>query len=68
MKEGKKIVAVAISLSVDVSVSYVSNPKKLRTSKLDENVLKLDGELFMRLDTTKYHLSDKTRVIQGDTS
>ena len=50
---------MAISLSVDGSVSYVSKPKKLRTAKLDDNVLKPDGELFMRLDTNKWHLADK---------
>ena len=50
---------MAISLSVDGSVSYVSNPNKLRTEKLDNSVLNLDGSLFMRLDTTKCHLADK---------
>ena len=40
------------SLSVDGSVSYVSNTKKICTSKIDDNVLNPDGELFMRLDTT----------------
>ena len=56
-----KSVAMVSSSSVDGSVSYVSNPKKLRTAKLDKNVLNPDGELFMRLDTTKYNLSDKAR-------
>ena len=30
-------------------------------AKLDNNVLKTDGALFMRLDTTNCHLSDKER-------
>ena len=51
------------SLSVDGSVSYVNNPKKLRTAKLDNNVLEPDGALFMRLDTTKCNLADKSRVL-----
>ena len=58
---GKKSSAMDSSSSVDGSVSYVSKPKKLRTAKLDENVLKPDGALFMRLDTTKYHLADKAK-------
>ena len=49
------------SSSVDGSVSYVSNPKKLRTDKLDDNVLKQNGALFMQLDTTNCHLSDKEK-------
>ena len=53
---------MASSSSVDGSVSYVSKPKKLRTEKLDDNVLNPDGALFMRLDTTKCHLADKTKV------
>ena len=52
---------MASSSSVDGSVSYVSKPKKLRTEKLDNNVLKPDGALFMRLDTTKFHLADKVK-------
>ena len=43
---------MARSLSVDGSISYVSKPKKLGTAKLDDNVLQLDGALFMQLDTT----------------
>ena len=57
-----KSVAMASSLSIDGYVSYVSKPKKLRTKKLDDNVLKPDGALFMRLDRTKCHLSDKAKV------
>ena len=53
---------MASSSSVDGSVSYVSKPKKPRTAKLDNNVFNPDGELFMRLDTTKCRLSDKARV------
>ena len=34
---------MASSLSVDGYVTYVSKPKKLRTEKLDDNVLKPDG-------------------------
>ena len=49
------------SSSVDGSISYVSKPKKLRMAKLDDNVLKLDGALFMRLDTTKCHLAEKEK-------
>ena len=52
---------MASSSSVDGSVSYVSKSKKLRTAKLDENVLKPDGALLMRLGTTKCHLSDKSK-------
>ena len=52
---------MARSLSVDGSVSYVSNPKKLHTTKLDYNVLKPDGALFMQLDPTKCHLADKAK-------
>ena len=52
---------MASSSSVDGYVSYVSKPKKIRTEKLDENVLKPDGSLFMRLDTTKYHLADNSK-------
>ena len=57
----RKSVAMASSLSVDGSVSYVSNPKKLRTAKLDENVLKPDEALFMQLDTNKCHLADEVK-------
>ena len=57
----RKSVTIASSSSVDGSVSYVSKAKKLRTAKLDDNVLKPDGVLFMRLDTTKCHLSDKAK-------
>ena len=39
----RNIVAMASSSSVNGYVSYVINPKKLRTAKLDENVLKPDG-------------------------
>ena len=60
-----KSVAMASYSSVYGSASYVSKPRKLRTAKLDKNVLKPDGELFMRLDTTKCHLVDKEKVIQG---
>ena len=60
-----KSVVMASSSSVDGSASYVSKPRKIRTAKLDENVLKPDGELFMRLDTTKCHLADKEKVTQG---
>ena len=59
--EKKKKNAMASSSSVDGSVSYVSKPNKLRTEKLDDNALKPGGELFMRLDTTKWHLSDKAK-------
>ena len=52
---------MASSLSVDGSVSYVSKSKKLHTEKLDDNALKPDGALFMRLDTTKFHLADKAK-------
>ena len=52
---------MASSSSVDGSVSYVSNPKKLRTEKLDDNVLKLDGAFFMQLDTIKCRLADKAK-------
>ena len=48
-------------LSVDGSISYVSKPNKLSTAKLEDNVLKMDGALFMRLGTTKCHLSDKSK-------
>ena len=61
MWEKRKSVAMASSSSVDGSMLYVSNPKKLRTAKLDNNVLKLDGALFMQLDTTKFHLADKSK-------
>ena len=47
--------------SVDGSVSYVSKPKKLRTEKLENNTLNPDGELFMKLDTTKCHLADNAK-------
>ena len=57
----RKIVAMASYFSVDGSVSYVSKPKKLYTEKLDDNLLKPDGALFMRLDTTKCHLADKAK-------
>ena len=57
--ENRKSVAMASSSSVGGSVSYVSKPKKLRTAELDNNVLNPDEELFMRLDTTNYHLEDK---------
>ena len=56
-----KIVSMSRSSPVDGYVSYVSKPKKLCTAKLDNNVLKPDEALFMRLDTTKFHLSDKAR-------
>ena len=46
---------------VDVSVSYVSKPKKIRKAKLDKNMLKPDGALFMWLDKTKCHLEDKAK-------
>ena len=62
MWKKRKGVAMAGSSSVDSSVSYVSNPKKLRTSKLDDNALNPDGALFMRLDTTKCHLADKEKA------
>ena len=52
---------MASSLSVDGSLSYIINPKKLCTEKIDDNVLKPDGALFMQGDTTKYHLSDKAK-------
>ena len=52
---------MASSSSVGGSVSYVSKPKKLRTSKLDDKVLKPDGALFMRLDKTKCHLADNAK-------
>ena len=57
-----KSVAMSRSLSVDGSVSYISKTKKLRTEKLYDNVLKLDGTLFMRLDATKCHLAYKANV------
>ena len=57
----RKSVAMASSSSVDGSVSYVSKPKKVCTAKLDDNVLKTDGALFMRLDTTKCHLADNAK-------
>ena len=53
--------AMASSSSVDGYVSYVSKPKKLRMAKLDNNMLKPDGALFMRLDTTKCHLAYKEK-------
>ena len=34
---------------------------KRHTEKLDDNALKRDGALFMRLDTTKCHLADKAK-------
>ena len=52
---------MASSLSVDGSVLYVSKPKKLCAAKLDDNVLKPDGALFMRLDTNKCNLADKSK-------
>ena len=52
---------MASSSSVDGSVLYVSKPKKLRTEKLDDNVLNPDGEMFMRLYTIKCHLADKAK-------
>ena len=52
---------MASSSSVDGYVLYVSKPKKLRTAKLYDNVLKPDGALFMRLDTTKCHLADNAK-------
>ena len=52
---------MASSWSVDGSVSYVSKSRKLRTEKLDNNALKPDGALFMRFDTTKFHLADKAK-------
>ena len=60
-REKRKSVAMTSSSSVDSSVSYVSKRKKFRTEKLDENVLKPDGTLFMQLDTTKCHLADKEK-------
>ena len=53
---------MASSSSVDGSVLYVSKRKKICTEKLDDNMLNPDGALFMRLDTTKCHLSDKAKV------
>ena len=55
-----KSVAMASSSLVDGSVSYLSNPKKLCTEKLYNNVLKPYWALFMRLDTTKFHLEHKS--------
>ena len=52
------------SSSAAGSISYVSKPKKLRTAKLDNNVLKPDEALFMRLDTTKCHLKDKADKVK----
>ena len=60
-RKKRKSVAMASSLSVDGSVLYVSKPEILRTAKLDDNVLNPDGALFMWLDTTKCHLSDKAK-------
>ena len=57
----KKSVAMASSSSVDGSVSYVSKSKKLRTAKLDKNVLKTNGEMFMRLGKTKCNLEDRAK-------
>ena len=57
----RKSVAMASSLSVDGSVSYVSNPKKLCTVKLGDNVLKPYGALLMWLDTNKCHLADNAK-------
>ena len=56
-----KSVAMASSSSINGSVSYVSKPKKLRTEKLDDNVLNPDGALFTRLDTTMCHLADQAK-------
>ena len=55
------VFAMASSSSVDGYVTYVSKPKKICTAKLDDNVLKPDGSLFMQLDTTKCHLADKAK-------
>ena len=60
-REKIKSVAMASSFSVDGSVSYVSKPKTLCRTKLDDNVLKQDGSMLMRLDTTKVHLADKEK-------
>ena len=60
-REKRKIVAMASSSSVDGYISYLSKPKKLRTAKLDNNVLNSDGALFMPLDTTKLHLADEAK-------
>ena len=57
----RKSAAMASSLSVDGSVLYVSKREKLRTEKIDNNTLQPDGELFMRLYTTKCHLADKSK-------
>ena len=57
-----KIVAMASSSSADGYISYVIKPKKLLTAELDDNVLKPDGALLMRLDTNKCHLADKSKV------
>ena len=59
--EKRKSFSMDSSSSVDGSVSYVGKRKKLRTAKLDDNVLKPDGALFMRLDTTKCHLADTAK-------
>ena len=59
--EKRKGVAMASSSSVDGYVSYVSKPNKLCTAKLDDNLLKPDGALFMWLDTTNCHLADKAK-------
>ena len=52
---------MSIFSSLDGSASYVSVAKKLCAAKLDENVLKQDGALSMRLDITQYHLPDNTK-------
>ena len=61
MWKKRKSVAMASSPSVDGSVSYVSKSKKFCTAKLDNNVLKTDGALLMRLYTTKFHLEDNAK-------
>ena len=60
MKKRKRS-ATANSFSVDGSILYVSKPKKLCTSKLNDKVLNPYGALFIRLDTTKFHLVDKAK-------
>ena len=57
----RKIVAVVSYSSIDGSVSYVSNPKKLCRDKIDNNLLNPDGALFMLLYTTKCNLADKSK-------
>ena len=56
-----KGVVMASSLLVDGSILYVSKPNKIRTAKLDDNVLNPDGAMFVRLNITKDHLADKPK-------